>query len=200
MLPRRPYAIENDFVAHVQKVCRAERIKVELRPVKRMRPGYTVGYFDWEERRLTVAARAPKWFESLIHEFCHLEQSLEGLWVSQREQRMWDTLDAWVAGDNDARRDRIEECVRVIQACELDCEKRAARYIRRFGFPSVDLDRYIRSANLYVLSYEAARRTRRWHQRPLSKVKTLISMVPSTFVPRLDRLPPGYLDRYLARC
>lgn len=198
LLHRRSPA-ENAFVEHALSVCRRENVKVLLRPVKTMKPIKMTGYFDWDTRTIEIARRSRHWFQIFVHEFCHLEQALEGMWISARESNCWKAWEGWLLGERGLPLERLRECTRIIQACELDAEQRVVRHAARF--PSIDLERYRKGANLYVLAYEAARLTRRWYNRSIFRSQPMMSLVPGDrFIDDPEKLPQGFLDRYILMC
>lgn len=195
-LPRRRHPIESEFLSRAIQKAESAGFRVMFKPTTNLIPREVVrGLFYQHAKQIVIAARDPEWFHVFLHEFCHLEQLLEGLWSSHREYVCWELLDAWFSGKRELRADHLTRCVRTIQACELDAEKRAARYIRKYKFPSISLDEHIRSANVYVLSYEAKRRNR-FVYRDTRFPRHLLDMVPAGFIRRMDYLPPGFLEHY----
>ncbi len=150
-----------------------------------------------------MAHRSQRWFEVLLHEYCHLRQKLDGSWL-EGPADAWapHTFDSWMAGKSNPTPDRLLEVTRSIQLCELDCERRAVGYIKRWKLPW-DVEDYVRRSNVYVLTYECSRLTRKWDRRRIpSRVPELHKLVPGKFVrkDRLGHLPDGFLTTWIKLC
>lgn len=204
MIPRRRAASENAFIGHVLDVCAVEGFEVEFRPSRRLeKANGDRGHFLLEERKLVVAARAKGWFDVLVHEFSHLLQALEGLWITEEDMDCWVTWSGWLEDGMDFSPEEVEYAVRTIQACERDAERRVLAFAREYGFPTINLEAYAKGANIYLLNYEAARRVRAWPaSRPVFfRNKQVLDLVPSSLLrSRYDKLPVGYLDLFKAHC
>lgn len=188
-------------------ICRENGITVNFRPVRYMLPDKFSGYFDWENKTIDVAQRSKSWFQIFVHEYCHLEQALDGLWLANVEARAWSDWDDWINGEKAFTDDYVKKITKTIQECELDCERRVVKYVKKLGFSSINLESYQRSSNVYVLSYEAARQTGIWvstgrtrsgqkRKAPFPRDTIAMGLVPGNFIRRVDKLPPGFLDRY----
>lgn len=198
MRPVRTSAAESRFLDMALAKCRAAKVPVRFLPCEKMPGLLCTGLFEWTPKRITIARYAPKWFQVFVHEFCHFEQAMDGLWISTHEENAFWTFEEWLQKRINPGEKRITECCRIIQACELDAEQRAVRYIREYKMP-IDLEIYIKDANSYVLAYEASRQIRLWYKRRLVNPR-IRALVPSTWLHRHDRLPKGFLDEYLIRC
>lgn len=198
--PKRRSASEQRLLEKVLKKCEAEGAKVLFKPVRSLGKGGFTGLFEPDALTLTVAVKAKFWFQTLLHEYSHFLQHLKGQWVSEFDIRKFDAFNDWMAGDAQLSTSRLIDCVRTIQSCELDAEKRVVRLRRSWHLPTFNWDRYIRGANVYVLSYEAARLTRKWPKDTLYYNAKIERLVPGSFIRRLDKLPHGFLDAYLAEC
>lgn len=160
------------------------------------------GYFDGDE--LVVATHSPLWWETLLHEYNHLKQKLDGSWFAGRQETMiWRSFDLWIGRQHELSDERLLLCTRTIQRCELDCEQRTIALMRRHKFPTVDIEKYIKFANAYIWSYEAARLTRKWsNRRRPYKVKEIEKLLPGKLVreQNFGRLPSGFLEAYVRHC
>lgn len=118
------------------------------------------GYFCGDSKTLAVAAGSQdqdKWLGTLLHEYCHLTQWIEGqpAWLAYRSD-MWD----WLGGK---RIRDPEDAVSTVQALEADCERRTLRLARELGAP-LDLEKYARAANAYLHFHNTIRETRKWYR------------------------------------
>lgn len=202
---RRTNPNENELLQDIIAHCRSEKIKLRFQPRRKLgtaKFGYS-GYFDGSV--IAVAHRNREWFKVFVHEYCHLLQKLDGDWIASRADE-WApyTFDQWIEGKSRPTKARLLECTRAIQRCELDCERRVIGLAEKYALPW-DLDEYIRGANVYVLSYEASRRTRQAgkpKKAACSRVGELLELVPNRFIRRdsLGQLPEGFLSVWLRRC
>lgn len=158
-------------------------------------------------RSISVATKRRNWLATFAHEFNHFRQDRERTrWFADRRiDRMWYTFDDWIEGRIESTPSRIEECVREIQLCELDCERRTLRTIDEEGLSSIDPEAYARGSNAYVWSYEACRLFRAWNG-PGSMSPTRNRILQAKCPPRLmrpnqvHRPPKGYLAAYAQQC
>jgi hypothetical protein len=183
------------FVDYVKQECKANGIKVELRPTKYVKLSGNIkcsGYFDDGEMKLVVSAKNPQALEILAHEFGHFTQ-----WMEQTD--LWlacDTgctkVDEWLSGK---RVNNIKEHLSVVRDLELDNEKRAVMLIKKFKLP-IDIKEYTRKANAYVLFYNWLHHTRRWctPQNTPYRNKTLLKACSTRFNMKYDELSPEMIE------
>lgn len=145
------------------------------------------GYFeDKPELMLACAVGKPEeeWFEILIHESCHMDQ-----WVEQTE--IWDdqyinnkdcgkSMDEWLAG-KEFSEEEYTYFIRIMQAIEIDCEKRSIEKIERFNFP-IDATNYIKKANSYLFFYSIMLHTHKWCDIAPYNVPEIIALMPDYFL------------------
>lgn len=199
--PIRQHAIENDFINYALDFCKKTGYNMEFRPVNYLLlPMKMAGGFCHKDKKLTVAIKHEGWFEVFLHEFSHLQQSIEKLWITEGEEQHFDLFPQWLAGKIELSPSKLETSTRTIQECELDAERRAVKSIKKYKFPSINLEYYIRTANVYILMHEAARITRRWSNKCLWENHGMNDLVPKTLIRRIDKLPPKFLDTYISKC
>lgn len=211
-VPRRADPRENALIQHIVSHCREEGVIVQFYSTRNYvgtkRSG-TVGSFDGVNKVLRVTCRVRNWLWIFIHEYCHFLQLLDGTpWYGTQAENHWHRFDRWVddtdPGKDRLDRDKVEESTRVIQACEMDAERRTIDLIKKWDLSKIDLDVYRRKANVYILSYEAARMCRTWHtKKHPCRTQELLKLVPSHRFVRRDRLhclPEGFLDAYWHVC
>jgi len=190
-----------DFVARVAKDCKARGVTLRLEAVHRVqiyRGTYCSGYFDSGSKELVVAVARPDWLSILAHEYAHMQQWVEGEFVEDDDS--FHKFDQWVAGKMELEDDELTRCVRLIQRCELDAEKRAVEYLRRYRLRK-DLADYRRRANAYVLFYEVARRHRRWSDKESPyTVPTVYRQMSTRFVSSLSHITKKFEAAVLKEC
>lgn len=84
-----------------------------------------------------------------VHEYAHFLQWKESCAIWKESEDASDRFDEWL-DDKDVVV-TIDD-IRIIQKLELDCDRRAIELIRKHKLP-IDIDRYIKESNSYVLSY-----------------------------------------------
>jgi hypothetical protein len=200
MRPERKDPKENAFLRKILAHLRSEGVRVRFYNKKTLGLACT-GSFDGAN--LAVAVQAAFWFEVTLHEYCHFLQKLEGSpWFSASGSRSWVRFEGWLSGQ-EVHPDRLMLDAREIARCELDCEQRVMRFVRRHRFSTIDPETYVRAANAYVYSYEAMRLLRKEAtQQSVYRVQEIMDMMPSTFIrkDRVHRLPDGYLELFAKHC
>jgi len=155
------------------------------------------GYFDEVKKELRVACNKPQknWFPIFVHEFCHFEQWKEKdrsfLDVSENYSNN-NTIWEWLDGKN-FKYNNIKQSVRSYQRLELDCEKRAVKHIDNFNL-SIEKERYIKQANIYILFYSLVLKNRKWYKNQPYEDKNILNVISSTFIKSFTSLPKGYED------
>lgn len=128
------------------------------------------GYFMDENSeggpKLAYAKGQPveKWFPVLVHEYNHMLQWLEGdpLWHTEDLADSDDYLWAWLQGDEELDPELAKAYAMCNLRLELDCERRSVVMIEDMGLP-LDVPKYIKTANSYVLFYHPMLKHRRWY-------------------------------------
>lgn len=205
MVPRHATALERRVIERIVSHCAAYGVRVKFANVQRFGKRYQSSGGYSPTHGISVATRSRRWIETLVHEYCHFLQDIEGTaWFhAAREDHKWITWENWILGESDPSPARILDCVRTIQECELDCERRVVALVKRWRLPW-NLNSYRQSANVYVLSYEAMRLTRASDDKMFaSRCVQLLRAVPDRrFVRRnhLHILPPGFLAAFCRYC
>ena len=175
------------FVELVRGECLKLNVEFKITKTKQVDNGdhcLCSGYFEDDSggsrARLLVAGKHKNWFETLIHEFCHLKQWKEHdpIWQNEHEH-FWD----WVSGEvPKLSKKHIVMSVRRLRNLELDCEKRAVRMIRKYGLP-VDIKHYIKGSNAYVKFYTLLGKTGAWCTYSTYRTPKIMGYMPSKFMP-----------------
>lgn len=199
---------EQAFLEEMLAHCREVGVSVRTAPRRQLwKRQVCTGIYHAESKSIWLARKHPLWWEVLIHEYCHLLQDLDGrdhAWfMSRSHDWKWQAFDDWVLHRRELRADRLLSATRVIQAMELDCDKRVVKILRKHDFPTIDIATYSMRSNAYAWSYEAARLTRKWtnKERPY-RVPEIRALVPAQLIreDQLSELPEGYLELFIRKC
>lgn len=177
------------FILDLQEKCKQNGIKLLIANT----PGieYSVGegmmvngYFDENIRTLACAAGKSfeQWLTILIHESCHMDQFLENI-LEWTQNPGLEQTDRWLNGE-DVDPKVLDAEILGSMAVEIDCEKRATKKIKQWGFDNfIDVDEYIQKSNAYILFYLWMRENRRWYQigKEPYNMRQIVSMMPKTF-------------------
>lgn len=150
----------SDFLAYARGECAHAGVKLYLDPRAGTKDGY-LGAFDYFKKELLVCVANPLWLGVLAHELSHLHQWAQNVpaWSKGLQEDCDAVYENWIKG-KDTKPELVKQAVRGIQRCEWDAEKRAVKLIKKYRL--VDPKIYTRSANMYILKYEFARRHRAW--------------------------------------
>ena len=138
------------------------------------------GFWDGDAKQINVAVYCDEWLTILAHEFGHLCQQREKKFIDTATTNAYIYFDEWLLGERELSKKRLDDVCELIQICELDCEKRALKLIKKFNLYSSD-SLYIQKANSYVLGYEAAKVSRKWFKRSPSGQKEVYSIMSKKF-------------------
>jgi hypothetical protein len=143
-----------------------------------------LGEFHEGTRRLAVAIGDPDWSGVLAHELGHVEQLIEKTFAKIGPAQ--DVFDKHIHGHPQPPRTLLR-ATRALQRMEMDAERHALRLIHEFNLP-VDVLRYVKSANAYVLGFEWARRHGRWPNSawPLCPAKLISERQFGRLTPELE--------------
>ena len=170
----------------------------------------SAGFFDPIKRQLVCATKGKfeGWFGVFIHESCHMDQFIENakpwadlkLGKSFKEEDACDIFFQWLEGIPTCNKLVRQSCKKTL-LMELDCEKRTAEKIKKHNL-SINLERYIKSANVYILFYNFIKKHRIWHPRGRSpsKYQSLKNLVSSSFDENYNVLPKKFEDAVIEYC
>lgn len=113
-------------------------------------------------------------FETFIHEFCHLEQSIE----NTEEWKKWQ----WFEFPDKFNMSNYHQVMTVI-ALERDCEKRAINYINKYKM--FDATDYIKEANAYLYFQQFCFLKGKWFslKRNQEIYDSFVETMPTKLVP-----------------
>jgi hypothetical protein len=173
---------KSQFIEFVKAECKKHNVKCVLKNTEYLRiDGITCTGLFYPEGKLVVAMKSSQGYEVLLHEYCHMTQWLEKIPEWKNHQKIdADKFNGWLSG-NPCR--SIKKYIQWIIDIELDNEKRAVKTIKRLGLDFIDINMYIKKANVYVQFYNWVLRNRKWSKpnKPMYKSKEILALVPSKF-------------------
>jgi hypothetical protein len=91
--------------------------------------------------------------------------------------------DQYIDGIIDLKEPVYNEVLKQVIGVELDCEKRSVKKLQKYDL-GIDLDYYIKTANLYCWIYPYNMKTRNWINmaRLVRKNKKILDFLPTTFL------------------
>ena len=206
-MPTKYQPVPSDIIKGV-----VEYIKTDIKPFNvelNIRSGKTVnlgdgvgrcgGYFDGTN--IVVASKNKKWFEILLHEYCHfLQYKDENKWyLKSTELNQSDkTLNDWLTGSKKFSIYEVDLLCTVEQKMELDCEKRVIKLIDKLNLP-INKELYIKEANAYIFLYTHINKYGKWCKKGPARFKKIVNLMPSVFLKEYKEMPVGYeelVNRY----
>jgi len=149
---------------------------------------------DSLEFACAVGKSQKNWIQTFVHEYCHFQQWKEKESTYTRWDDETDLLvkyDEWLEGREELTKKELIKATRVIQACELNCEKRSVKMIKEWDLP-INIDDYIKKANCYIYFYNAVSKYRNWYKKAPYNVSKINKLVPNTFQKSYVKSPEGF--------
>ena len=171
------------FLELVQEDCLRHGVEIVFHPKSEIKLSKKIsvsGYWDEQERKLNVAIFFDEWLTVFAHEYGHFCQWKDNKFIDKATANAYIYFDEWIEGDIELSKKKLDKYCELIQKCELDCEKRAVKFIREFNLYKNE-KLYIQKANSYVLGYEAAKIARKWFKTPPSRNLKIVSNMSKTF-------------------
>jgi hypothetical protein len=160
------------------------------------------GWFNGDIPEFVCAMAKPteQWLLTFGHEYAHFLQWREkdSVWLaSDPEVRCFDRQ---LAGKKVARK-KLLKALRLIQLCELDCEKRMVNLFKKYRI-KLDYNRVVARSNAYVFFYSTVTKYGRWYQTGPQVIKEVIDTMPTKYLPpeQYQEPPQNYLDQVEALC
>jgi hypothetical protein len=175
------------FLLLVQEDCTKHGVEIVFHPKEEIKLSKTVsvsGYWSDDDRQLNVAIYCDEWLTVLAHEYGHFCQWKENKFTGEETSNAYLIFDEWLEGKKEISKKRIDKICQLIQECELDCEKRALTFIKKFKLYKNE-KLYIQKANSYVLGYAAAKINRKWFKKPPSRLNAVYSSMSKSFTKSL---------------
>lgn len=205
-----------EFIRHIKFESRRYGITLNISndDVLRLDNGDIVsGYFrDKPHLELAIAIGLGRrhWLSTLVHEFSHFEQwrDYDPTYIVRYNKTTPDTIIQKWLGGKDYNERTINKCIDLVKKCELNCERRAVKNIKKYNLP-IDIKEYSKQASAYIHSYNYLKLTRRWNppnELFPSEITAIIDEMPATLNGRYNKMSKrlleiydrelGYTDRY----
>ena len=183
------------FVQHVKDECKRLGVKTHIKDVKYVKLSPSIrcsGYFDDVDAILACSMGKPDGLEILVHEYCHLTQWQDGFHLWKKAARALPVIDEWLEGKY-KRPETLNRAFEIAIGLERDNEMRSVRMINEWGL-NIDVDRYIKRANAYLMFYNWMRKTRKWckpNNMPYHN-KRVVEAMPTNFKLDYSKLPKRF--------
>jgi len=175
------------FLQLVQEDCWYHGVEIIFYPDTEIKISKNIsvsGFWSDEDLELSVAAHNSDWLTVLAHEYGHFCQWKEKKFIDENTINAYNLFDDWIEKDIELTESQLDQVVHLIQKCELDCEKRALKFITKYKLYMYK-DLYTQKANSYVLGFAAAKVKRKWFKTSPAAVKSVCKSMPETFTKTL---------------
>jgi hypothetical protein len=190
------------FIDHVRSVALQHGVKIKIKKTKHVREpaGNTLccGYFleSSSEKTIVVArGRRPlsEWLGFLVHEYCHMLQWIErcpaytNTFLRDGEDATY-KLSLFESGQANYNKRLRRVYTKKTIACELDCERRAVKVIRKFELP-INVEQYKRGAAIILYKYWLLCNTGRWVGESLENRRSVMKAIKPSLRGRFNGVP-----------
>lgn len=190
------------FIAHVKSVALQHGVKIKIKNSRNVREpaGNTLccGYFlDSEKEKLIVIAKGKRpvqeWLGFLVHEYCHMMQWIEkcpaytNTFLKNGEDATY-KLSLLENGEADYNKRLRNVYTKKTIACELDCERRAVKAIKKFNLP-INLEAYKRGAAATLYKYWLLCNTGHWIGDSLEKRRSVMKAIKPSLRGQFNGVP-----------
>lgn len=193
-----------DFIQHVKRECKRHGIKLLLTTETLFDDGVQTygGYFDHLSKILAVSdiSNNHNMMTTLVHEYSHMEQWIynEPTFTHRLRGGYESTviLSQWLQGHS-YKKSTIRNAVTIIRECELNCERRSLDNIKKYNL-SIDIKKYTRYANAYILFYHYVLLKRQWDftHSPLNNLNVIDQMPSNMDTLDYSKFDPFYKMLY----
>lgn len=118
------------------------------------------GYYSHDLKSIVIRFE-DNYLETLIHEFCHYIQFTKNKRVVRNIDESLILMWQWLNHEIELPKKDVERVIKNVQALELDCERMSVAIIKKYKL-DIDLEKYIKSANLYIYFHNYVLRNRMW--------------------------------------
>jgi hypothetical protein len=190
---------DKSFIQFVKDECKRLGIKTHIKDVKYVKLSSSIrcsGYFCDEEAILACSMGKPDGLEILVHEYAHLTQWQDGYKLWKEAGKALPIIDEWLEGKY-KRPQTLEKAFQIAIELERNNEMRSVRLINEWGL-SIDVDKYIKKANSYLMFYNWMKQTRRWckpNNMPYHN-KRVVAAMPTNFKMDYTKLPKKFETIY----
>jgi len=181
------------IVTDTKKLAAKHDVKIILKKTKGIKAKGELlksnGYFCSDPKVLAVAVGKPEeeWLPIFVHESCHLDQYIEDYYTWEKLSVGYSMFFEWIEGNIELDDKTLVKCFQDIIDCELDCEKRTIKKIKKYGL-NINITNYIKMANTYLYSYSYIMECRKW-KNGIYMHDELISLSPSKFQSSYLKIP-----------
>jgi hypothetical protein len=163
-------------IAYVTAACReleAAGVKVDIyrdEDAPGFAGGKLGGYFDEEGPTFFVGEplSSRRWLPVFLHEFQHFRQwqAKSPTWTATLagDCCAWYVFEAWLAGVVEMTPQQRDDAIRMILACEIECETMTLAEVAANPGLGITSGWYTQMANAYLAYHGAVRVVRRWYQ------------------------------------
>lgn len=187
---------KQEFVKYVRKFCKEYGIKCFFYKKEKFKDSDGSFYINKQSKNLFVATGSELWFNTLIHEFCHVLQFVDGDFITNKESESLEIYDSWLLNKCEDK-SLVRDSVSVILRVESDCERRSIKLIKEFDLP-VDIIQYTKWANIILYSYLYGYKHRFWPKSILAPNYPEWNIVP-TNLDREYKYLPRYMENFLTK-
>lgn len=158
-----------------------------------------LGLFDFETPILYVCThgKQQEWLSTAVHESCHMDQWIEGSkYYKNFIECPYDWCE-WLDGNIELTRIQSSRAINVLQAMELDCEKRAVKKMVEYNLSHViNISEYIKKANDALFTWTMVKDTRKWPNWRMvrGKYRKLWTDQPDYFLKSYKYVPKWFRD------
>ena len=193
------------FIKDLKKTCKEASIKLILKDAKFLlwnEDEKCGGYFAYDLGELHCAFPKKielKYVEVLIHESCHLDQWLMQTpkWVANIKSKSSDIFFNSLEDNTKCPKEAFH--VRNIQLMEAECEKMSVQKIKDLKL-NINLEKYIKKANAYLLFYTLLKETRIWSDYSPYKFKEIWDKMPGDKILNNFSMSEELKDLYKLKC
>lgn len=183
----------------VSQFCATNHIKFVNTPKKRVsfydsdlrKRVYCSGFFQDNHdgtASLYIATGKPKkdWIPVFLHEFSHAVQCVNKDRVYEDMVRRRDyeaVLSKYVRGSRLVSKRLAFEAVKKTILMELDCERKALRYIKKYKLEGyLNIEELTQKANSYLLFHHVYFETKKWYKVAPYEIKAVWSKMPKKLI------------------
>lgn len=180
------------FIQFVKDECKRLGIRTHIKDIKYVKLSPKIrcsGYFCDVEGVLACSMGGKDGLEILVHEYAHLTQWQDGYKLWKSANRALPVIDEWLEGKY-KRPSTLQRAFEIAIELERNNEMRSVRLINEWGL-SIDVDKYIKKANSYLMFYNWMRQTRKWskpNNQPYHN-KRIVKAMPTNFKMNYNKLP-----------
>lgn len=191
------------FISYVKDECKQHKVNFKHYKRSYVKLSDTVkcgGYFECPEYSATgkgtLAFSSGKLSMAImVHEYAHMTQWLDKIPLWAKASTSLELLDKWLSGKNVKS---INKHIDICKDLELDNEIRSVKLIKKWNLP-IDVSKYTKEANAYILFYLYLKETRRWSvpgNSPYS-VKEIVDSMSDKFDMNYKKLDPKIRELFI---